>query len=145
MSFQRSGETGFLTRVFLRDCAFLMWLYGRSDSRWLWSYGVLAFSVTLGSFATLVFFAVATLLPELFPTALHPATASKEVLWIEGIVIYVGVGAWTDYRFRVFRDTVASVAGRYCTRSDRFKWCLTSLFGTGCIVGIALLAVAMHR
>lgn len=50
-----SGETGFLTRMFLRDCAFLMWLYGRSDSRWLWFYGVFAFSVTLGAFATLVF------------------------------------------------------------------------------------------
>lgn len=57
---------------------------------------------------------------------LHPATASQEVLWIEGITIYVGVGAWTDHRFSVFRDNVVSIASRYCTRIDRLKWCLTT-------------------
>lgn len=145
MSLQRSGETGFLTRMFLRDCAFLMWLYGRSESRWIWSYGVFAFSITLGAFAMLVFLAIATFLPGLFPAGLHPVTASREVLYIEGIAIYVGVGAWTDHRFSGLRENVISAASRYCTRSDRIKWSLTTLFGIGCIVGTTVLVIAMHR
>lgn len=130
--------------MFLRDCAFLMRLYGRSDSRWVWSYAIFGFGITLAAFALFLFFALATLFPEILPASLHPATASEQTLLIEGSAIFLTVGFSVEYYFRGLKDDVASLATRYWTVGDRVKWCLTTLLGVGSIAGVALLAVAMH-
>jgi hypothetical protein len=145
MSSLQSSDPGFLTRMFLRDCAFLMSLYGRADSRWIWSHAVFAFSIPFGAFTVLVFFAIATFIPAAFPATLHPATASKEVLWIECGAIYVAVGWLVDHRFSDLRDEVSSLAARYRRPMDRVKWCLTTLFGIGSIAGIVVLSVGWYR
>ncbi len=144
MGHPSSNNEGLLDRMFLRDCAFLMRLYGRTDSRWVWSYAVFGFAATLGAFALFVCFSIATLFPNFIPAAIHPATASKEVLGIACAGIFLMVGLWVEHRFRDMREDVSSLAGRYWTLSDRIKWCLTTLLGLGSIAGVALLTVAMY-
>jgi hypothetical protein len=140
-----SSDVGPLTRMFLRDCAFLMRLYGRADSRWVWSYAIFGFATTLGAFALFVFFSIAALFPGFIPATFHPATASKEILAIEGVGIFLAVGVWMEHRFRGMRDDVSSLAGRYWTFSDRIKWCLTTLLGLGSIAGVVVMTIAMYR
>ena len=130
--------------MFLRDCAFLMWLYGRTDSGWVYSYAIFGFATTLGAFAAFVFFSIATLFPGFIPVALHPATASKEILVIEGAGIFLAVGLSIEYRFRGLREEVSSLARRYWTISDRIKWCFTTLLGLGSVGGVAFLTIAMY-
>jgi len=130
--------------MFLRDCAFLMWLYRRTDSQWVWSYAIFGFATTLGAFALFVFFSFVTLFPGFIPAALHPATASKEILAIEGAGIFLAVSLSVEHRMRGLREDVSSLAGRYWTFSDRIKWCLTTLLGIGSIAGVALLTIAMY-
>jgi hypothetical protein len=105
MSSQQATSPGFLTRMFLRDCAFLKMLYGPADSRSIWSYAVFGFAITLAAFAMLVFFAAATYLPA-FPATLHPATASKEILWLEAGALGVSVWWGVEYGFRGLKDQV---------------------------------------
>lgn len=107
--------------MFLRDCAFLMRLYRRSDSRGIWSYAVFGFVATLGAFFYFLFFATATVFPAAFPAYVHPATASKEILGLEAVVIFLVVGFSVEYRFRRLRDDVLSVAQRYWSFGDRVK------------------------
>ena len=137
----RANHTGFLTRMFLRDCAFLMSLYGRADSRRIWSYAVFSLAVPLGTFALLVFFAIATYLPAALPAALHPKTAPVQVLYVECGGICLAVGMAVEYRFRGLKDEVSSLAARYLRPMDRVKWCLTTLLGLGSLAGIGVLAV----
>jgi len=121
-----------------------MKLYGRTDSRWIWSYAVFGLAITLAAFAMLVFFAIATFAPAVIPAALHPATASKEILWLESGVICVAVGWSVEYRFRDLKDDVSSLAARYWRPMDRMKWCLTTLLGIGSIAGMVFLTTRWH-
>lgn len=131
--------------MFLRDCAFLMYLYGSTNSRRIWSYAVFSLAAPLGAFALLVFFAIATFFPAAFPATLHPATAPKEILYIECGGIFLAVGLWVEHRFRGLKDEVSSLAARYWRPMDRVKWCLTTLLGIGSLAGMAVLAVGWYR
>jgi hypothetical protein len=141
----RSNHIGFLTRMFLRDCAFLMYLYGRADSRRIWSYAVFSLAAPLAALALLAFFTIATFFPAAFPAALHPATAPKEILYVECGAICLAVGMSVEHRFRGLRDEVASLAAPYWRPMDRVKWCLMTLLGIGSIAAMGVLAVGWYR
>ena len=131
--------------MFLRDCAFLMNLYGSTKSRRIWSYAVVSLALPLVAFAMLLFFAAATFFPAAFPATLHPATAPKNILYIECGAIGLAVGMSLEYKFRGLKDEVASLAARYWQPMDRIKWCLTTLLGIGSVGSMAVLAVGWYR
>jgi hypothetical protein len=122
-----------------------MSLYGGADSRRIWSYAVFSLAAPLAATALLAFFAVATFFPVVFPVALHPATASKQVLYIECCAICLAVGLSVEHKFRRLRDEVASLAMLYWRPVDRVKWCLMTLLGIGSIAVMVLLAVGWYR
>lgn len=134
------GQHGLLTRMFLRDCAFLMSLYRRSDDRWVWTYSTLSLSVTLSSCA---FFALTTLALRFhaqIPANINPLTADSSVRLAEFIGLPVLIGAWVDFHFRRFRDDVGA-AKYYSSAQDVAKWWLVTILTVGFTIGIGVLLV----
>ncbi len=123
----RSGsEYPWVTRMFLRDLAFLQRLYGRSDSPSLWMYSVISVAVTLGSVLLLIASVAVWQFGEALPLELNPATARREVFLFEFVALYSAAGLAVEYFVRPLRyDSFA--ANPFRTRSDTVKWWVTTL------------------
>lgn len=95
-------------------------------------------TATIGSAAVLVFVASVVLFPSWLPISINPLLASRKVLMIENVSIYVITGRLMEYRLQRFKDHVDAIRS-YMAQSDLIKWWLTTLLTAGCIAATAWL------
>ncbi len=136
-----SGKNhGFITRIFLRDCAFQMRLYKNRNDRWIWRSANYSTSTSLVAFVLFVFICCAIALRGVLPETINPLTASKTVTHVEFLVLGFSVIFYVEFVTKRFKDNV-SAARQYTSGMDRIKWWLTTLITIGCAAGIGAVVV----
>lgn len=138
-----SNHHGLLDRMFLRDAAFLMRIGGHGDGLWLWHFAALATSMTLASVALLVLAILVALFQADIPPGLNPPTATRDVVVIECLVLFLGIGAWVDRKVARFKNNMAA-ARRYMSGVDLLWWCVATLATFAGPIGTAVVIYSMR-
>jgi len=131
----RSGGDSFLTRMFLRDCAYVMRIHRGSNTEFVWYLGTVATGLALSCFALCLFFLVAVVFRAHIPEEFNPLTASRNARAIEVIAVPLLVLVWIDYRFREYKHDLSS-ARRYMSGLDTVKRFITWLVAMGSLGGM---------
>ena len=134
------NDHGFITRIFLRDCAFFMKLYKSRNDRWIWHNANYSTSASLVAFVLFVFNCCAIALRGVLPETINPLTASETVILVEYLVLGFSMIFYVEFVTKRFKDNV-SAARQYTSGMDRIKWWLTALITIGCVVGIGVVVV----